>query len=812
MRLISFFISILLISFFSAELYSGTLDATEYLAFCKNKVSESPNYRTVKIKNNLINIIKSESSVSLQNFPLSEDNSVNVNLKITGNIFDARTKFFKGNLPSEVPDFLTYLGQIDGYQNSKAIVTISCDMIFGMFSIGDEIYYLSPSRDNSDTYIITDGRYAAFPRTINGNDTPDSFDELIKIKNKLDKFDKILTNDLLELELALETDTEFYKATGSDYKKASAYILSLLTQMNMIYQEFINVRIKLTWVKIWTDNPTDPYDAKGDYSILRDRAIPYWTANYDNVERDLYHVCTSINYGGGGFGYFDALCGKKQYGMAVSSLQGWNSLPTFDFSYDLYILSHEIGHNFNAQHTHSCFWNNAPLDTCVVDNGCLPPEQKPLPNPGSIMSYCGGINNEKGFGYRVRMIFLPGNVDQMRKTAELAQCLSIVTEPTLTLLAPHGSEQFINSSSIDINWRAYNCEKIDLKYSIDAGTTWLDIAKQIDAKMGKYSWVLPKICSNKMLVKITSSYNPDLSSASLMNFTVTMDDPDGLVAHYPLNGNSNDEQLCHFYNASNVNYAKLASDRFGNTNSAYSFDGTNYLRADNFDMTFDSLTVTFWFMLNNLDGKQNLIGTNYQEGWIFETYFWGQLGLSLYVDGKGAPDQIWAGGLSPMTWYFGAFTFDSKKALFYLDGIKKGEKIFDNPAKLNRFRTPVYIGSRKDNDFLNGKMDDIRIYKRALSESEIIGLTDIKEELKQCEDMIFITPNPASEYIEINSPSIKRGSGGVSDHFKIYNTFGECISSTPSGGGQSRIDISQLPNGMYLIRIGAYSDRFMVLR
>jgi len=38
----------------------------------------------------------------------------------------------------------------------------------------------------------------------------------------------------------------------------------------------------------------------------------------------------------------------------------------------------------------------------------------------------------------------------------------------------------------------------------------------------------------------------------------------GLVAHYPFNGNANDES---------GNGATLTTDRFGNANKAYSFDG-----------------------------------------------------------------------------------------------------------------------------------------------------------------------------------------------------------------------------------------------
>jgi hypothetical protein len=782
------------------------LDAGAVVRF----VNEAGDFRQMRIAPDFIQELTISNSVSVSNFPITPELSVAFNLKKINNIFTSRTKFYKGHQPVETPVFTTYSGVIKDIANSRIAMTITDGQLYAMFKLNNDMLFLSPSQNNPKEYILTDTRQLTYPRTFGGNDSPETPDEILAVLDKLNKYDKPLSNELLELELAIETDTEFFKATGSDYKKARAYILTLLTQMNMIYLEFINVSINLTWIKIWTDSPADPYDAKGDYAVLRDKAIPYWETNYKDVERDLYHVITAINYGGGGFGYFDALCGKKQFGMSVSSMQGWNNLPTFDFSYDLYILSHEIGHNFNAQHTHSCYWNNAPLDTCVVDNACLPAGQKPLPNPGSIMSYCGGTNNEKGFGYRVRMIFLPGNVEQMRKTAEQATCLTPVDEPFIQLLSPHGSEVFEHSSTINIKWKTNLTDSIDISYSADNEQTWVTIADNIDAKSGLYTWKLPDICSNKMELLLTSQSGSNRST-NLQPFTITMEDPDGLVAHYPFNGNSNDEQLCHFYNARGVNSPSPTSDRLGYA-SAYAFSGNNYLMTNDFDFTHDSLSVCFWFMLNNLDGKQNLVGTNYQEGWVFETYYWGQLGLSLYVDGKGSPEQLWGGWLSPQIWYYGAFTFDGIQAKFYIDGIKKAEKIWEAPVKLNRFRTPLYMGARKDNDYLNGKLDDIRIYKRALTDSEILGLTDITETISS--QGYEITPNPASDYIEISSPPLERGSGGVAPVY-IFDILGMEITTpnlTPTlseGEGVVRIDVSGLAPGVYFVRVGNVVRKFV---
>jgi hypothetical protein len=76
-----------------------------------------------------------------------------------------------------------------------------------------------------------------------------------------------------------------------------------------------------------------------------------------------------------------------------------------------------------------------------------------------------------------------------------------------------------------------------------------------------------------------------------------------------------------------------------------------------------------------------------------------------------------------------------------------------------------------------------------------------------------ISPNPASDYIEISldSPSIKRGQGGVS--YEIFNIFGEVQDAPPQTppleGRGLKIDISNLAPGVYFIRIGDRFEKFI---
>ena len=80
-----------------------------------------------------------------------------------------------------------------------------------------------------------------------------------------------------------------------------------------------------------------------------------------------------------------------------------------------------------------------------------------------------------------------------------------------------------------------------------------------------------------------------------------------------------------------------------------------------------------------------------------------------------------------------------------------------------------------------------------------------------------ISPNPASEYIEINLDRWSHPSRWIpsGEEIKIYNTFGESLINyefqITNYGENIKIDISHLPAGVYFIRIGMQGSKFVKL-
>ena len=86
----------------------------------------------------------------------------------------------------------------------------------------------------------------------------------------------------------------------------------------------------------------------------------------------------------------------------------------------------------------------------------------------------------------------------------------------------------------------------------------------------------------------------------------------GLVAHYPFDGNAID--VTGNANDGTVTGATLTTDRFGNGDSAYSFDGSgSYISAiDAYSLDgMEAMTVSFWINptnnMNNLSSRQDFL-------------------------------------------------------------------------------------------------------------------------------------------------------------------------------------------------------------
>jgi len=207
----------------------------------------------------------------------------------------------------------------------------------------------------------------------------------------------------------------------------------------------------------------------------------------------------------------------------------------------------------------------------------------------------------------------------------------------------------------------------------------------------------------------------------------------GLVAYYPFNGNANDASG--HANNGTVNGAALATDRFGNANSAYSFDGISSLIAvpDSPALRISNdITVSCWvnFSQTNkgvkLVGKGGDCGRNYGlwldqgNAWMFQQFPPEGGCVGCQENTASATPAVQLG-----RWYQLVGVRSGNVSRLYLDGILLQERSPTCSSNTYTGTEPLLIGSF-DNpvtdprySVMQGRLDDIRIYNRDLSPGEI---------------------------------------------------------------------------------------------
>ena len=226
----------------------------------------------------------------------------------------------------------------------------------------------------------------------------------------------------------------------------------------------------------------------------------------------------------------------------------------------------------------------------------------------------------------------------------------------------------------------------------------------------------------------------------------------GLQAYYPFNGNANDESGNN--NNPVKNNATITADRFGNPGSAYHFNGVyQYIQIPNKpSLNFGKeISISVWvrptgFYYGICHASQLISkgGGNYNPG-----NYALRFDDALYSAGNGCNGskcdtlhQNFRGTgtvLKPYPgdfikknkWYNVLYSNDGKTAKLYVDCELKYSVTFPETFTNNE---DLFFGKSDDEFFpfwLNGDLDEIRIYNRALHADEIFSLCNEKEEPKK---------------------------------------------------------------------------------
>ncbi|MBM3921493.1 MAG: T9SS type A sorting domain-containing protein [Sphingomonadales bacterium] len=283
----------------------------------------------------------------------------------------------------------------------------------------------------------------------------------------------------------------------------------------------------------------------------------------------------------------------------------------------------------------------------------------------------------------------------------------------------------------------------------------------------------------------------------------------GLVGWWPFNGNANDESG----NGNNgtVNGAILATDRFGNANKAYTFNGTtSYIKVNNSSsLESANLSITFWIKSTGNQFQQVFYKVTPNTA-LNETY---SVPLNLTQTGTlnfdlknnncnpGVGWQYCSGNIGNISsWTNFVLTHDGSITSIY----KNGQLLSTIPGAFPVSNCPggdLLMGCDwQMNNKLNGQLDDIGIWNRALTQQEItnlytssnVGISEVNQS-----NLFSVFPNPIQNVINVKA-DIKL----IGEIYSIYDNNGKLVLTGKLNSQNTTIELGNLSSGIYMFSVG----------
>lgn len=336
---------------------------------------------------------------------------------------------------------------------------------------------------------------------------------------------------------------------------------------------------------------------------------------------------------------------------------------------------------------------------------------------------------------------------------------------------------------------------------------------------------------------------------SCFSFTYAQNAPsyvpsNGLIGWWPLDGDGND--MSGNGNNGTVNGATKTTDRFGINNSAYSLNGLNNFINLNTPLR-DSFSVSLWVNVgefktytapgNNFIGStilstfhNNVPSTGFQISLAAPQSNYGRNWAAFWCN-NGCKAAFSNNLISTGDWRLLTATYNGSSLKYYSNGILDTivESSFVNNSK------NVFIGAREyhingPDFFFSGKVDDIGIWNRALTESEIkrlynaslcfqsIAVTDtLIINVNRTgynpitfENTLKVYPNPTKDKITIDNGNLSKMTGYS---IKIMNSLGQQVFQSNINQQQFNIDITAWGgNGIYFLQLIDNSGNIVDIR
>jgi Metallo-peptidase family M12 len=330
-------------------------------------------------------------------------------------------------------DLSVWRGKVVGEADSQVALSFSLEGIHGWVLARGELNHLM-SRGPSEVWMVSERRLIELGGEGGIRCASDELAQNMRAPREAPSVggSKAYAPSLYVCPMAIETDYQLHQVFNNNLQAQSAYVASLLAWASYRYEEQIGTVLTYPYVQFYT-TPNDPWISQDNGGDCIDVLFEFQAAWAGNVPAGakIAHFLSGVDIDCG-VGFFPGLCSEPWNFSVSGHINGTMSFPVqvSPSNWDFLVCTHEVGHNFNAPHTHEYC---PPLDECAPAPNFGPCQtQQVCTNQGTLMSAChlcpGGLLNDT-------MYFHPASAADMRAWVE-ATCLPLYAPDPIPYCTP----------------------------------------------------------------------------------------------------------------------------------------------------------------------------------------------------------------------------------------------------------------------------------------------------------------------------------------------------------------------------------------
>lgn len=300
-------------------------------------------------------------------------------------------------------------GTVQGVAGSQVSLTFNTDFIYGFIKMGQSTYFIEPLRHYTDSSVRNNFVIYSVNDIKPGEEKICGYDEYLKGKQKVVIPQNPVTGNRMPggcytVDYAIASDFSMRSAYGS-ITGVENHNIGVLNNVQTNYDNEFADEIQFQLNQQWISDCSgcDPWLTTTDAGDLLD-SFQAWGPGGFSASHDIGSLWTRRNFNGStiGIAFLNALCSPWKY----------NALQDFSSNAELKrcLASHEIGHNFNANHNTDIMAPSVSSSNTWSSTSVSQIQSKYL-NVNCLSSCQGTAAPNASFNYYIGATCAPVNVD-----------------------------------------------------------------------------------------------------------------------------------------------------------------------------------------------------------------------------------------------------------------------------------------------------------------------------------------------------------------------------------------------------------------